>query len=74
MASTPIIGHKTEMAIGGIPFYLENVDTSMSVSQNIDRMFFSQNGILKSEYYNLYRSLFKKHERHMAEGMERLCL
>lgn len=54
------------MAIGGIPFYLENVDTAKSVEQNIDLMFFSQNGFLRSEYFNLYRSLFKKYERHMA--------
>lgn len=54
------------MTMGGIPFYLEDVDVSRSVDQNIDRMFFSQSGLLRSEYYNLYKSLFKKYERHQA--------
>lgn len=54
------------MALGGIPFYLEQVDTSKSISQNIDTLFFSQDGTLRGEFNNLFRSLFKKHERHVA--------
>lgn len=54
------------MALGGIPFYLEQVDASKSVIQNIDALFFSHNGTLRIEFNNLYRSLFKKHERHIA--------
>lgn len=54
------------MAIGGIPFYLEQIDTSKSISQNIDTLFFSQNGALRKEFINIYRSLFKKHERHIV--------
>lgn len=54
------------MALGGIPFYLEDIDIAKSTAQNIDRMFFSSDGMLKNEFYNLYRSLFKKHEKHIA--------
>ncbi len=54
------------MALGGVPFYLEEVDISKSIPQNIDALFFSESGILRSEFDNLYRSLFKKHERHEA--------
>ncbi len=54
------------MAVGGIPFYLEQIDASKSVTQNIDALFFSTEGTLRTEFNNLYRSLFKKHERHIA--------
>ena len=53
------------MVMGGIPFYLENIQTNRSVAQNIDRMFFSTTGLLRTEYHDLYRSLFKHHERHL---------
>lgn len=54
------------MAMGGIPFYLENIQVNRSVAQNVDRMFFSPGGLLTTEYENLYRSLFERHERHTA--------
>jgi hypothetical protein len=54
------------MAIGGIPFYLENIVTNRSVSQNIDRMFFTPGGILNVEYTNLFRSLFNRYEKHIT--------
>ena len=54
------------MALGGIPFYLEQIDPSRSTSQNIDTLFFSQGGTLRGEFNNLFRSLFKKHERHVT--------
>jgi len=71
------------MAVGGIPFYLEQVEASKSVSQNIDALFFSTEGTLRTEFNNLYRSLFKKHERHIsiiealatkAQGLDRKAL
>lgn len=52
------------MTMGGIPFYLENVQINRSVAQNVDRMCFSPGGLLTTEYENLYRSLFERHERH----------
>ena len=52
------------MALGGIPFYLENVQVNRSVAQNIDRMFFTEGGFLTLEYANLYRSLFDNYDNH----------
>ncbi len=54
------------MAMGGIPYYLDNVQVNRSVAQNIDRMFFSVNGILSTEYDDLYRSLFNNPTKHIA--------
>lgn len=54
------------MAMGGIPFYLENIHVNRSIAQNIDRMFFTPSGILSTEYANLYRSLFNRYEKHTA--------
>lgn len=54
------------MAMGGIPFYLESIQPNRSVAQNIDRLFFTAGGLLHAEYFDLYRSLFKNHARHVA--------
>ncbi|MFK7932561.1 MAG: ATP-binding protein [Saprospiraceae bacterium] len=54
------------MALGGIPFYLEAINVQKSIPQNIDHLFFSENGLLRTEFQNLFRSLFYKHERHVA--------
>jgi hypothetical protein len=53
------------MVMGGIPFYLEQVDASTSAAQNINRMCFEADGILRHEFNNLYRSLFNKAEKHI---------
>ena len=45
--------------MGGIPFYMSMLDKSMSLVQNIDRLFFSKNAPLKDEFDDLYRALFK---------------
>lgn len=54
------------MVMGGIPFYLDQVDTGLSADQNIDRLCFTKDGLLRSEFDNLYHSLFQKAERHIA--------
>lgn len=54
------------MALGGIPFYLEALEKQKSAAQNIDSICFSKNGLLKTEYKNLYASLFTKAENHSA--------
>lgn len=54
------------MAIGGVPHYLEKLDRGFSVSQNIDRLCFSKDGILMDEFNQLFISLFDNSERHMA--------
>jgi uncharacterized protein len=52
------------MAMGGIPHYLAQVRTGESAAQSIDRLCFSRDGLLRSEFRNLYASLFEQHERH----------
>lgn len=47
------------MILGGIPYYLHLLDKSLSLAQNIDRLFFAQNALLHDEYDNLFSSLFK---------------
>jgi uncharacterized protein len=54
------------MTFGGIPFYLEQIDTGESVTQNVDRLCFRPKAPLRNEFENLYGSLFKKAERHIA--------
>ena len=54
------------MVLGGIPFYLEQVDITTSAAQNINRLCFGEDGVLKNEFSNLYRSLFNKAEKHIA--------
>ncbi|MBU0764837.1 MAG: ATP-binding protein [Bacteroidetes bacterium] len=54
------------MAMGGIPYYLDAIRPGISVVQNIDSLFFSKNGLLRDEFFNLYASLFKHPENHVA--------
>ena len=54
------------LALGGIPFYLEEIENGLSVAQNIDKLCFSETGLLKNEYQNLFKSLFKDAESHEA--------
>ena len=50
------------MILGGIPYYLQQLDNSLSLAQNIDRLFFKDAALLKNEYKQLYQSLFKASE------------
>lgn len=50
------------MIIGGIPYYWEQFDKSLSLAQNIDMLFFARNARLKNEFEYLYASLFKNPE------------
>jgi uncharacterized protein len=54
------------MAFGGIPFYLNAIRTGLSVTQCIDELFFASDGLLRNEFDNLYKSLFKFAENYMA--------
>jgi hypothetical protein len=54
------------MAFGGVPFYLSEIRPGKSAFQEIDRLAFSKNGILVTEYENLYRSLFNHADRHIT--------
>ena len=53
------------MIMGGIPYYLEQMQKKWSVYQNIDSLFFSNTGILRSEFQKLYASIFKNSEKYI---------
>jgi uncharacterized protein len=50
------------MTMGGIPYYLDAIQPNLSAMQNIQQLFFDKSGLLKNEFFNLYRSLFRKYE------------
>ncbi len=54
------------MVMGGIPFYLDQVNPAFSADQNIDKLCFTTDGLLRGEFDNLYHSLFQKAERHIS--------
>ncbi|MBR3516970.1 MAG: ATP-binding protein [Lachnospiraceae bacterium] len=53
------------MVFGGIPYYLNLMDTRLSIPQNIDERFFKEYGELHNEYYNLFHSLYRKPDKHL---------
>ena len=54
------------MVLGGIPFYLEQVDVGKSALQNINALCFAPNGFMRTEFQYLFASLFKQSDRHLA--------
>lgn len=50
------------MVLGGIPYYLDAIRPDLSATQNIQNLFFEQSSLLRNEFSNLYRSLFRKHK------------
>lgn len=69
------------MFFGGVPYYLNLMDSRLSLAQNVNEMCFKEQGPLYDEYYSLFYSLFDKPEKHMAilnalakkkEGMTRV--
>jgi uncharacterized protein len=55
---------KLYMAIGGVPFYLEQIRKGESDVQAIERLCFSPNGILRTEFNFIFSSLFKDARKH----------
>lgn len=53
------------MAMGGIPFYLNELSPGKSAEQLINEVCFRKNGLLSDEYDQLYHSLFKNAETHI---------
>lgn len=53
------------MVMGGIPLYLEAVVPEESVIQNVDRICFGENGLLKDEFSRLYAALFDDSQYHV---------
>jgi hypothetical protein len=54
------------MVMGGIPYYWSFMRQGQSLSQNIDRMFFSEDGELVHEFDALYASLFRNPKIHIS--------
>jgi len=52
------------MAFGGVPYYLSLMKKGLSPAQIIDSLCFAPDAMLKSEFANLYSSLFKKSHNH----------
>lgn len=57
---------KVYMTFGGIPFYLEQLKKGESFASAVERICFSNTGILKNEYKNLYQALFSNANMHQA--------
>jgi len=53
------------MVTGGIPHYLKHLERGKSVLQNVDKLAFSREGILYSEFERLFRSLFEHADTHL---------
>jgi AAA+ ATPase superfamily predicted ATPase len=54
------------MIMGGIPHYLKEIHKGESAAQAIDRICFTKDGLLQSEFKNLYHSLFDDATKHLA--------
>lgn len=52
------------MILGGTPLYLQMLERHLSLTQNVDNLFFAQNAPLAREYDFLFRSLFKEAALH----------
>ena len=53
------------MVLGGVPFYYSLLNPKESLVQNVDRLFFRKNGELKTEFEELYHSLFSHAEKYI---------
>jgi predicted AAA+ superfamily ATPase len=52
------------MAIGGVPHYLDKVLKGESVAQAVERLCFYEDGPLRTEFPDLFASLFENSDRH----------
>ena len=54
------------MILGGVPYYYSLLDSGLSLVQNIDALFFAnKNAVLKTEFSQLYASLFNNYEKYI---------
>lgn len=53
------------MAIGGIPHYLEKINSGDSVATAINRLCFQKDGLLSNEFIQIFASLFDNSENHI---------
>ena len=60
------------MLLGGVPFYYSLIRSSDSLAQNIDRLFFLEDGALRLEFDELYHALFSNADLYI-EVVKLLC-
>ena len=53
------------MIMGGIPYYLKQLESGRTLADNIDNCFFKKNGKLWDEFDNLYETLFDQSEYYL---------
>lgn len=53
------------MMFGGVAYYLSLLDASLSLTQNIDKLYFDVNGPLRREYKRLFKTLFRLPEAYL---------
>ena len=54
------------MVMGGVPFYLNQLDKNQSLEENINRLCFSENGLLATEFPRLFAALFDAYEINLS--------
>lgn len=61
------------MVTGGVAYYLSYFQSGLSLAENIDAIFFAENGFLQTEYDRLFTSLFADNEgyRKIVEVLDR---
>ncbi|MFA6409029.1 MAG: ATP-binding protein [Gammaproteobacteria bacterium] len=50
------------MVLGGVPHYLKHIEKGLSAAENISKLCFNKNGLLFSEFDEVFSSLFEDHE------------
>lgn len=53
------------MVFGGIPYYLSLLDNRESFVQNIDRLFFNRDTMMRREFRRLFNTLYKHPDRYI---------
>ncbi len=53
------------MIMGGIPYYLKQIERSKSIIQNINELCFKKDGLLYTEFERLFQSLFKQSQTNL---------
>lgn len=66
LSFTPYQMVQMYMAFGGIPLYLEQIESGKSAIQNINDICFTETGFLKNEFNRLYIALFENAQQHIG--------
>lgn len=53
------------MIMGGVPYYLDLMDSDKGFAENVDALFFAKDATMKQEYARLYSSLFSNPKQYM---------